>query len=225
MASVVVVVVVTTSLEKADNTFNNNNLCSCRACLLVFFLLEKITIKIYVYLALRYSYFCQVELFSEIFAFTLADLAFFDTSVKHELSRVLSLTFFVSIFDTLIFRALYATTLSTVNFEITKQSNLECAPLFAYREHRIVHHYGISGDGGDGVFDTNLIPKVVFARHSTRPLIFFCVEQVYIYSHTLISPDFWRCEVSTNNRGNLLEWVLIEHGHVACNDAALPQLT
>ena len=165
------VVVVTTSLEKADNTFNNNNLCSCRACLLVF-LLEKITIKIYVYLALRYSYFCQVELFSEIFAFTLADLAFFDTSVKHELSRVLSLTFFVSIFDTLIFRALYATTLSTVNFEITKQSNLECAPLFAYREHRIVHHYGISGDG-DGVFDTNLIPKVVFARHSTRPLIFF----------------------------------------------------
>jgi hypothetical protein len=39
-----------------------------------FFLLEKITIKIYVYLALRYSYFCQVELFSEIFAFTLEQI-------------------------------------------------------------------------------------------------------------------------------------------------------
>ena len=68
---------------------------------------------------------------------------------------------------------------SAVNFEITKQANLEAVPLFEYRAPVIVckrEHQHQSDE------NSNLILKVVFARHSTRPLILiFLVEQVYIY--------------------------------------------
>ena len=177
---VLMVGLVKPSLEKKRTIHSTtSNLCSCRACFLLFCLLEKITIKIYVYLALRYSYFCQVELFSENFSIFFSRFFCVTRARKtRELSRVTTHVFAILFLTPLFFEPLMRSH-SAVNFEITKQANLEAVPLFEYRAPVIVckrEHQHQSDE------NSNLILKVVFARHSTRPLILiFLVEQVYIY--------------------------------------------